>query len=81
MTTDNFPPSSASVATCSQHDGRVAGVGAAGDGGDDHRAVAQRVFIPAEVEGDGGAVAFRSDLETLESLLQMEAEFFRKTAG
>lgn len=60
--------------TCSEHDRGVAGVGAAGDGGDDHRAVAQRVLFPVELEGHSGAVTVGSHLETFETLLEMSRE-------
>lgn len=56
--------------TCPQHDGGVAGVGAAGDCRDDHRAVVQCVFSGVVLEGDAGGAAVWSDLETLEALLR-----------
>lgn len=57
--------------TCSEHDGWVAGVGAAGDGSDKDRAVAQCILFSIKLEGDLSAVTLRGDLETLETLLKM----------
>lgn len=57
--------------TSSKHDRWVAGVGAAGDGSDDHGAVAELIIISIELEVDLSALMLRSHLETLEALLEM----------
>lgn len=58
------------TSTCSKHDRRVAGVGAAGDSSNDYWAVAQSILLPTELEGDRSAMVFRCHLETLKSLLR-----------
>lgn len=57
--------------TCGQHDGGVAVVGAADDGGHHHGAVAE-LEVPAVVhEGDGSRLLLLGDVEALEAHLKM----------
>lgn len=56
--------------TCSQHDRRVAGVGAAGDGGDHHGTVLQEELLVVEGEGHRGGQLLGFQAESLEANLQ-----------
>lgn len=55
--------------TCSQHDRRVAVVGAADDGSDDHRAVGQLVLLTTVQERDAGLLLLLGDVEAFETHL------------
>ena len=52
-----------------QHDRGVAGVGAAGDGCDDHGPVGEGVLFVFKLEGNHRLVALCSHLEPLKALL------------
>lgn len=59
----------ADVLTCSQHHGWIAGVGAAGDGSNDHRAMSKSEFAVVVDKGLVVIVMVWSNLKTLKSLL------------
>lgn len=56
--------------TCSEHDRRVAVVGATDDGGNDHRAVGQLVLLPTVQEGNLGVLLLFRDVEAFKAHLK-----------
>lgn len=56
--------------TCSQHDRRVAVVGAADNGGDDHRAVGQLILLTTVQERYADILLLLRDVEAFEANLQ-----------
>ena len=57
-----------------QHNGGVAGVGAAGDSRDDNIAMCQQVLLPLKQEGDLCLLVLRTDVKTLEPNLPAQTE-------
>lgn len=67
--------------TCGEHDRRVAVVGAADDGGDDHGAVRQLILLTAVQEGDADVLLLLGDVEAFKSHLGQKEKLLESSAA
>lgn len=66
------PPGVCRCLTCGQHDGRVAVIGAADNGSDDHRAVREAVLRPLVQERDRNSLLLLGYVEALKTHLNKQ---------